>query len=258
MKNNEMPIGVFDSGVGGLSVLKELYALMPNENYIYYGDSLNAPYGSKSDNEIEMLTKNAIDTLTELGTKAVVIACNTATSVAATKLRNVLSVPVIGIEPAIKPASYEHKGEKVVVMATPVTLKRQKFLELMKIHEANAEIVPLPCPDLAELIEEYTGNTHVIEEYLKDLFAPFEKDKPGAIVLGCTHYPHITHLIKNAMGCDVAIYDGGKGTAKETKRRLEEIGGINKSESIGTIRFISSSPDKEKVEQMKRIFERII
>jgi len=258
MKNNEMPIGVFDSGVGGLSVLKELYALMPNENYIYYGDSLHAPYGVKSDEEIESLTKNAIEKLTGMGAKAVVIACNTATSVAATMLRSVLSVPVIGIEPAIKPASLEHKGQRIVVMATPVTLKRQKFLDLMCNYENDAEIIPLPCPGLAELIEEYSDDADKIEKYIKELFAPFEKEKPEAIVLGCTHYPHITDIIKSTVGYDVSIYDGGKGTAKETKRRLEEIGALSKSQSNGTIQFVSSSPDKEKVELMKKIFERII
>lgn len=257
MKNNEMPIGVFDSGVGGISVLKELYALMPNENYIYFGDSLNTPYGTKPDKEIERLTKNAAEKLIEMGAKAVVIACNTATSVAANVIRDEMSVPIIGVEPAIKPASLLHSGEKVIVMATPVTLKRQKFLELMGLYESYAEIVPLPCPGLAELIEEFTDDASEIEKYIKNLFAPYENEKLGAIVLGCTHYPHITGIIKNALGYDIDIFDGGLGTAKETKRRLEEIDAINNSDLAGTIQFISSSPDAEKCEQMKKIFERI-
>ncbi len=258
MKKNEMPIGVFDSGVGGISVLKELFTLMPNENYIYFGDSLNTPYGSKPDKEIEALTKKATEKLIEMGAKAVVIACNTATSVAANIIREESSVPIIGVEPALKPASLLHKGEKIVVMATPVTLKRQKFLELMRLYENFAEIIPLSCPGLAELIEEVTDNANEIEKYIKDLFAPYENEKLGAIVLGCTHYPHITDIIKNVIGYDIDIFDSGTGTAKETKRRLEKNDEINNSKSIGTIKFVSSSPDAQKVELMKKIFEKNI
>ncbi|MBO5370006.1 MAG: aspartate/glutamate racemase family protein, partial [Clostridia bacterium] len=117
---NNKPIGVFDSGLGGISVLKELYALMPNENYIYYGDCLNAPYGTKENDEIMHLTSKCIRHLIDMDSKAVVIACNTATSVAANKLRREYDIPIIGIEPAVKPAAIAHRGGKIIVMATPM------------------------------------------------------------------------------------------------------------------------------------------
>lgn len=251
---NNKPIGVFDSGVGGISVLKELYMLMPNENYIYYGDSKNAPYGTKSDEEIEKLTRCAIKKLTDMNVKAVVIACNTATSVAAGKLRDILSIPVVGIEPAVKPAASNHPGKKIIVMATPVTLRKEKFLHLMDSYKSDADIIPLPCPGLVELIER--GNEAFAEtaQYLKDLFKPFEGERIGAIVLGCTHYPHIADIIKNSFSYEVDIIDGGRGTAKETKRQLDALGALNENQTKGNIRFISSAESSSETEFMKKMF----
>ncbi len=255
MNNNEKPIGVFDSGVGGISVLKELCALMPNENYIYYGDSLNAPYGSKSNEQIFSLTKNAVQKLVDMGVKAIVIACNTATSVAAKIIRSTLDIPIIGIEPAVKPASLSHKGEKIIVMATPVTIKGEKFLELVDLYKNSADICPLPCPQLAEMIEENTPREE-IKEYLKKLFEPFKNENINAVVLGCTHYPHIKDVIKNVIGENAEIFDGGKGTAKETKRILEENGILTRKNEKGKIEFITSKNDDKYIEFMKDFFER--
>jgi len=256
MSNPEKPIGVFDSGVGGISVLGQLWKLMPNENYIYLGDSKNAPYGTKPEEEIKKYTTESIKKLIDMGVKAVVIACNTATSVAAADLRQSYDIPIIGIEPAVKPAATNHKGENVVVMATPMTLKKEKFLNLMESYSDMSKIIPLPCPNLVEIIEKGKTSGSEIDEYLKNLFKPFEKTEVSVVVLGCTHYPFVKEAIRKYFDYKVDIIDGGFGTAKETKRRLKEEGLINSSSNKGNIEFISSMESEEEINIMKKMFEK--
>lgn len=255
MMRSNQPIGVFDSGLGGLSVLGELWKLMPNEKYIYIGDSKNAPYGTKSECEIKKYTEENITKLINMGVKAVVIACNTATSVAANELREIFSIPIIGIEPAIKPAAENHKGGNIIVMATPMTLKKEKFKNLMNSYNDISNIVPLPCPNLVEIIEKGITSGKEIDEYLNKLFIPYKKEKISAIVLGCTHYPFIKDSIKSLFSYDIDIIDGAKGTARETKRRLEEEGLLNTVKENGKIEFLSSLDKKEETELMKCMFE---
>lgn len=249
----KLPIGVFDSGVGGISVLKELVKLMPNENYIYFGDTQNAPYGIKSSKEIKEYTQKAISELIKLGAKAIVIACNTATSIAACEIRQKYDIPIIGIEPAVKPAVIAHPNGKVAVMATPMTLKKEKFLNLMESYKSTAEIIPLPCPGLVEIIERGITKGNEIDNYLNLLFSPFSNHKINAIVLGCTHYPHIKDSIRNFFDYDIDIIDGGYGTAKETKRRLECENLINPSHNPGRIIYKTSSDNSNDIEIMKKL-----
>ena len=151
----ECPIGVFDSGVGGISVLRELVAQMPNENYIFFGDSKNAPYGTKTLEEVQQLTCADAEYLLSRGVKALVVACNTATSAAIRILREKYAdMPVIGIEPALKPAVRAGGHPRVLVMATPMTLREEKFHALMQRFESDAEILRLPCPGLVEYVEQ--------------------------------------------------------------------------------------------------------
>ena len=258
MNSANNPIGVFDSGVGGISVLSELYKLMPCEDYIYLGDSKNAPYGTKTEDEIKKYTKESVKRLTSLGVKAIVIACNTATSVAADELRQSYDIPIIGIEPAVKPAATRHKGQNVVVMATPMTLKKEKFISLMDSYSDVSKIIPLPCPNLVEIIEKGLTEGKEIDVYLENLFAPFKDTKISAIVLGCTHYPFIKNAIRQSLGYDVDIIDGGYGTAKETKRRLAESDLLSASQDRGTIDFISSMENENEINLMKKMFETAI
>ena len=254
MKKNQ-PIGVFDSGLGGLSVLSELWKLMPNEKYIYLGDSKNAPYGTKSEQEVKKYTEENIIKLIDMGVKAVVIACNTATSVAANELREIFSIPIIGIEPAIKPAAENHKGGNIIVMATPMTLKKEKFNNLMNSYNDISNIIPLPCPNLVEIIEKGITSGKEIDDYLNKLFIPYRKERINAIVLGCTHYPFIKNSIEKLFDYDVDIIDGAKGTAKETKRRLNEAKLLNDIKSNGEINFISSLDNSNEIKLMKDMFE---
>ncbi len=251
----EKPIGVFDSGVGGISVLKELYALMPCENYIYFGDSANAPYGSKEPSCVKELTAKNIERLIMMGAKACVIACNTATSVAAAHLREEYKdFPIIGVEPALKPAVLSKENSTVVVMATPITLKEKKFASLMASFENDAKIIPLPAPCLAAMIEDGILEGEKIENYIEELFAPLKEEKIDSVVLGCTHYPFIKKTLSEVLGKDVKIFDGGFGTAKETKRRIEERNELNDCRDKGEVTFLSSKEGSEELEFYKKLF----
>ena len=247
-------IAVFDSGVGGISVLRELVSLMPEEDYVYFGDSANAPYGEKSVEEVRRLTISNIDMLINMGAKAVVVACNTATSAAVGELRIRYSIPVIGIEPAVKPAVEFRKNSCILVMATAVTLNEEKFRKLVEHFEDEAEIIPVPCYKLAGLIEEGKTDCDETYEYLKSLLSPYI-GKIDSVVLGCTHYPFVKKLIQQIVGDDIAIFDGGEGTARETKRRLLETGLKNIPGMRGSVRFINSSESEKMDVLCKKLLE---
>ena len=174
MRNRqELPVAVIDSGVGGISVLRELVKIMPNEDFLYLGDSANAPYGSRTKSEVLDITRRNLAALRARGIKALVIACNTATSAAATPLRaENPDLPIIGIEPAIKPAAFLLPNPRVLVMATPLTLREEKFRALVARFADREEIISLPCPGLVELIESGQLDGEDIERYLTELFAP--------------------------------------------------------------------------------------
>ena len=249
MDKSNKPIGFFDSGVGGLSVMKEALRIMPNENYIYLGDSINAPYGIKSVEEVKDLTFKAVEYLLDREVKGIAIACNTATSAAVKALRlEYPDLPLVGIEPALKPAVEIHKDGKILIMATSMTLKEEKFYKLMKKYEDVAEIVPLPCPGLVEFIEAGKLEGKEVEEYIEGKLGIYKNDKVSSIVLGCTHYPFIKSSIIKILGDEVVIIDGGLGTVKELKRRLKEKDLLNKGNGKGTIEIINTSNKQETIE----------
>ena len=249
-----MPIGFFDSGVGGLSVLKASRKLMPNENYIYFGDSKNAPYGIKDVKEVKNLTYNAVEFLLSKGSKAIVIACNTATSAAVADLRVTYpNVPIVGIEPAVKPAVKLNTNKAIIIMATPMTIKEKKFMNLMDKYKNDADIRPMPCAGLVEFIEKGNVDSYEIREYLKDKYKDYNKDEIGAIVLGCTHYPFIKNVIMDIIGEDKPIIDGGMGTCKELRRRLDIVNLINTSKEDGEVKIYNSMDNIESIEICNRL-----
>ena len=254
MSTDNRPIGVLDSGLGGISVLRELVKLMPGENLIYYGDSANAPYGTRTPEEVIDLTKKDVEFLLERGAKAIVVACNTATSVAIKELRAAYEevLPVIGIEPALKPAVKAKEHSKVVVMATPMTLSQTKFNSMMHIYEDDANIIKMPCPGLVEYIESGVLEGPVLDAYLEKQFAPYDKAEIDAVVLGCTHYPLIREVIQKHLP-GVFVYDGGFGTAKQTKRRLAERGLLSDRESGGKVEIFNSRNTEEILELSRRL-----
>ena len=216
------PIGFFDSGVGGISVMKEAVKLLPHENFIYYGDSLNAPYGIKNVSQVRDLTLKAVEFLVEKKVKAIVIACNTATSAAITVLRRTYKdIPFVGIEPALKPAVELNKSGKIIIMATPMTLSELKFKNQLKKYSKQEDIVPLPCAGLVEYIENGVLNGEIIHNYLNEKFSPFKNDIIKAVVLGCTHYPFIKEALQETiLSKSIPIIDGSLGTAMQLKRML--------------------------------------
>lgn len=243
MKNNLSPIGVFDSGVGGISVLSELVKLMPNENFIYFGDSANAPYGVRPLEQVAELTINTADMLIKKGCKCLVIACNTATVAAITRIRDKYpDIPVIGIEPALKPATLANPGKSILVLATHVTLNQNKFNNLMKQFKDDAKISTLEAPGIVEFVESGKTDDDEFKIYLRDLLKDYLDSPPDALVLGCTHYPFAKEAILEVLNNYPKVYDGGNGTARETKRQLESHNISAPIDRVGTIEFLNSNP----------------
>ncbi|VYU56188.1 glutamate racemase [Clostridium tertium] len=256
MDNKNRPIGFFDSGVGGLSVMREALKIMPNEDYIYFGDSKNAPYGIKSAEEVRELTFKAVEFLLNKGVKGIAIACNTATSAAVADLRKMYpELPLVGIEPALKPAVECNSDGSILIMATPMTLKEEKFNRLMKKYEDRADIIPVPCPGLMEFIEEGKLQGEEVEQYLLDKVNTYKKGKISSIVLGCTHYPFIEPVLSKIVEEDTIIIDGGLGTAKELKRRLSEKELLRESSEIGKIEIINSLNKKDVIDLSYKLLE---
>lgn len=245
MSDNTSPIGVFDSGLGGISVLKKLIEVMPYEDFVYFGDSKNAPYGVKTTEDVRNLTIQHVEELLSIGCKALCIACNTATSAAVRDLRQIYpNIPLVGIEPAIKPACESKKNAKVLVMATPMTIREEKFQSLLARFKNDATIYQLPCPGLMEFIESGILSGKRLDGFLKQLLWDYIGSDIDSVVLGCTHYPFVKDEIKKVLGNNVKVFDGSLGTAKELKRRIIE-SNLAKPESDhhGVIKILNSDPD---------------
>ena len=224
MNTKEDYIGVFDSGLGGISVLRHLRRILPEEKFLYFGDSANAPYGTKTKEEVRQLTFSALERMMQRGIKAFVVACNTATSAAINELRAAYpDLIVIGIEPALKLAADRFPGGTLGVMATPMTLREAKFAALMERYEGSCRVCKLPAPGLVELIESGRADSPETDALLQTLFSQCPQPL-DALVLGCTHYPFAANSLRRVLGDSVALLDGGDGTARETRRRLEAAG----------------------------------
>ncbi len=253
MITKNSPIAVVDSGMGGITVLRKLHRIMPNENYIYFGDSANSPYGTKTKEEIKNLTVDAVERLMKRGAKAVVIACNTATSAAAGYLREKYpDYPFIGLEPALKPAALSSKWPRVLVLATPLTLREEKFNNLMARFEGEAEFIKLPAPELVGFVERGEIETEEATEYLERILEPYADNKVDAVVLGCTHFPFARKQIQKILGEEVLVFEGSMGAAKQCQRLLEERNLLSDSETEGMISFENS--DESKIEQCIEMF----
>ena len=246
------PIGVFDSGVGGISVLRECVKIMPNEDFIYYGDSKNAPYGTKPTEVVRELTIAQVKRFLEIPIKGCVIACNSATSAAVRVLREMYpNLPLVGIEPALKPASLYKRDPRVLVLATPMTIKEEKFKNLLAKYEDKATIYGLPCPGLMEYVEEGKYDTSEVSNFLEELLAPYRGGVIDAVVLGCTHYPFVKDKISQVLG--PGVIDGGEGTAREMRRRIDVAGLLTDKTTRGEVIFENSSGDKSKIELCNRL-----
>ena len=239
-------IAVFDSGVGGVSVLRELRRLMPGERFYYFGDSANAPYVKKTTGQVRDLTLAAGKKLLEdHDCKALVVACNTATAAAIEDLR--AKYPdriIVGIEPALKLACDRHPGGTIGIMATDVTLRERKLAALMERVKRDCTVIRLPSPGVVELVEAGKCDTPEAVALMEQILGPYA-DKLSALVLGCTHYPFMKNAMGQVVGDSVELLDGGEGTARETRRRLLEAGLLH--EDRGDLIVENSSEDPAKI-----------
>ena len=245
-------IGVFDSGVGGISVLRALVSELPGEDFRFFGDSANAPYGEKTEDQVLALSCGIVGRFLADGAKAIVIACNTATSVAAKALRDAHpGVPIVGIEPALKPAARALPHGRVLVMATEVTLRLEKYHELVRAWGGECDVVPVPCPGLAARIERGDLGAPDLIEMVRGYVGAYA-GKVDGVVLGCTHYPFVRRQIAEVLGAGVRFFDGGAGTARQLRARLEGEGLLAERERSGRVELASSLDTPEELALYQR------
>ena len=219
--NNTRPVGVFDSGVGGLSVWKEIVKILPNESVIYYADSANCPYGSKTEKEIIKLAVEIVEFLIEKDCKIIVVACNTATAAAIDFLRKKFKIPFIGMEPAVKPASLKSKTKSIGVLATEGTFNGRLYQETSERFAKDVEVNIKVGDKLVDIVENGIIYEKSTKDYINQLIQPFIENNIDHLVLGCTHYPFLMPVLKDILPSNVVILDPAPAVARQTYNILE-------------------------------------
>lgn len=241
-----MRIAFFDSGIGGLTVLHQAKKRMPQEDYLYYADTDHVPYGSKTKEEIRRYVQDAVDFIAAQDVKALVVACNTATSVAIQSLRTRYAFPILGMEPAVKPAVKSAViSKRVLVTATPVTLREQKLHDLLLQVDQNHKTDLLPLPKLVELAEQGRFEDGQAEAYLRQITAEIDLQQYCTVVLGCTHFNYFKDSFRNIFGADVTLLDGSDGTVNNLYRVLAEHDLLE--QNSGTIHYYTSGREAEQL-----------
>lgn len=234
-----MKVGFFDSGVGGVTVLYEAMKQLNNVDYLYFADTANVPYGIKSKEAVKGYIFNAVDFIASKGVDALVVACNTATSIAISDLRRKFSFPILGMEPAIKPAVNNSDSRRVLVCATALTLKEEKFHKLVTKVDSNHIVDALPLPELVNYAENFIFDGEEVSNYLKEMFSMYDMKQYSAVVLGCTHFTFFRPVIRRLIPSHVDIIDGNLGTVKHLKnvigKKLRSAPGGD-----GSVEFFSS------------------
>ncbi len=258
---DERSVGFFDSGFGGVSVLNEAIKVLPGENFLYYGDHANLPYGDKPPEEARALSIAAAGRIIARGVKALVIACNMATSVAVDDIRAMCDIPVLSMEPAVGPACRAAQG-RVLVMATAGTLKQPRYKALVRREDPEGRAISAPCPGLADKVEWFAEAPDRFEQFgeeaIGEYLAPFHEMNVGAVVLGCTHYIFLKKQLQayaDRYFRGARLFDGNEGTARQLKRVLSENGLLAEREK-GTVAFDSSGDVevlKERFEALRRL-----
>ena len=250
---SQQAIGVMDSGVGGISVLKHIHALLPHENLMYVADSKYAPYGNKTAEEITARCMILADFLIAQNVKALVVACNTATAAAIDELRETFDIPIIGMEPAVKPAAEASKNGVIGVLATVGTLKSAQFAALLESYGRNVKVVTQACVGLVECIERGELDTPETKALIRQYTAPLLADGADTIVLGCTHYPFVKHVIQEIVGDKITLIDTGAAVAKQLKRQLEEKDLLSTNQQKVEVKFWTNS----EAENASRVTEKL-
>ena len=252
------PIGVFDSGIGGLSVLKEIHQLLPDENLIYVGDSAHAPYGDRSKKHVRDRSQFIADFLLDQGVKAIVVACNTATAEAADQLRETLDVPVIGLEPAVKPAAKLSKSGVIGVLATQRTINSERLLGLTERYAKDKKVLAQACPGLVEQVEACDLHSDETKALLQQYIDPLLQQGADALILGCTHYPFLLPAIRDITGNKIEILETGRPVAEQLKRVLKQNDlscyPLDKAANTAKLSFYNSSDDTQHHLTMQRLW----
>lgn len=240
---NEQPIGVFDSGVGGTSIWREIHRLLPRENTIYLADSANAPYGQKSKEEIVALSKKNTDLLISMGCKIVVVACNTATTNAIRELRAQYDIPFIGIEPAIKPAAHNSETQTIGILATKGTLNSELFNKAVESYH-DVRIIEQVGHGLVQLIENGEMDSEEMDRLLHSYLDPMVAAGIDYLVLGCSHYPYLIPQIRKILPDHVKIIDSGEAVARQTRNVLNERQELNNASEMPYNLFYTNADPK--------------
>lgn len=219
---NDRPIGIFDSGIGGITVLKQIIKKLPSEKYIYYADTDNVPYGTKPKEKVKKYINQAVEFLISKNVKAIVIACNTATSIAVKELREKYTIPIIGIEPAAKPAVENRGTKRVLIMATPTTIREEKLKVLLEELNAIEYVDLVPMPKLVEFAENGDFKSNEVRQYIQQELKQYNLNYYSELVLGCTHFPFFKETLSNIFPKETQIIDGSIGVANRLKNVLEE------------------------------------
>jgi len=243
MINIKSPIGFFDSGVGGTSIWKEMIQLLPNENTIYLADSINAPYGIKTKEEILSLSIKNTEFLIKKGCKLIVVACNTATTNAINYLRKTYSIPFIGIEPALKPAALQSITKNIGILATQGTLSSELFAKTSSIHAKDVVVVEQEGKGLVSLIESGNIKSKETKDLLQKYLQPMLAKSIDNLILGCTHYPYLIPIIKDIVGDKVTIIDTGFAVSKQIKVVLSQNNLLNNQTKQCDYLFYTNHPD---------------
>ncbi len=246
-----LKIGIFDSGIGGLTVLHQALQTLPEEDYIYYADVDHVPYGTKSREEIIGYVDKAVEFLIGKGVKAIVIACNTATSAAAEYVRGKYTLPILGMEPAVKPAVARSNGKRVMVIATPVTVREEKLRSLIEQVDDDHRIDLLALPGLVSFAEAGQFEGPEVERYLREELAPYRLQDYAALILGCTHFNYFKDSYRRIFPEEVAFIDGNAGTVNHLKRILEERELLEKNH--GLVEYYKSGRPVCREEELKRL-----
>lgn len=264
-----MCIGIFDSGIGGLALLHQAIVMMPHEKFIFYADTDHVPYGTKSSGQVVSYVDKVMEFMISQGCKAVVIACNTATAVAAQQMRaKYAQIPIIGIEPAVKPAVAESEGKRVLVIATPLTVHEKKLQSLVERVDDAHLVDLLGLPGLVGFAERGEFVSDAVTDYLKEQFAPYNLENYGELVLGCTHFNYFKDTLTKLMPSNVRIIDGNLGTVRQLIRVLDAKGALAGPVSADDtlpgndtrVRYFESGreiTDAEKLKKMQKLHERL-
>jgi glutamate racemase len=247
------PVGVFDSGVGGLSVAREIRRALPAEHLLYVADTAYVPYGDRGDDEVRARTLAIGEWIQAQGAKVLVVACNTASGAALEALRERLTIPVIGLEPALKPAVRQTRNGRVGVMATSGTLRSARFQRLVDNYADGVQVVRDPCPGLADLVEDGLLAGPELARRMEEYVAPLRETGVDTVVLGCTHYVFVRDAIRDALGPEVRLLDSGEAIARRTRQILDEAGALADG-GAGTIRILTTGEPAEVASIVARLW----